>query len=318
MQLSERLEKYREMGLKAARFTMSKQQPDGGYIWEGFVKDAYHKQPYSWGVSGFYAPVHKLLNWVKKNTLQPEGGLKDYNGDVYKQSWFFQGCHRAARFDISYPIMEFLLSCQRPCGGFPHFKKDEVCRSLATAWTGVSALYFGRLDVAERVGEWCISLLDQPAIEKFFFQTANDGTLLTDETEPKGQFIDFAKPNQPYWELSLPWMLMGRLYQATGDKEYLDYAEKFFEIHMRFYEDRFSWMGSGKSSLAAAIHYLNTGDTRARDGVYTFLDFLREAQHPEGGWRADIEQDIPLIYIDHAAEFNVWIQEDVNILAAME
>ncbi|MEW6359850.1 MAG: prenyltransferase/squalene oxidase repeat-containing protein [Planctomycetota bacterium] len=315
--MDKRLQQYREMGLRAAQFTMSKQQPDGGYIWEGFVKDAYHKQPYSWSVSGLYAPVHRLLNWVKKTTLQPEGGLKDYNGDVYKQSWFFQGCHRSGRFDISYPIMEFLLSCQRPCGGFPHFPKHEVCRALATAWTGVSALYFGRLDVAEKVSEWCVRLLDQPAREKFFFQTTNDGKLLTDETDPKGAFIDFAKPNQCYWELSLPWMHMGRMYMATGDKEFLDHAEKFFEIHRRFYKDQFHWMGSGKSSLAAAIHYLNTDDTRARDGVLEFLDYLQSVQHPNGGWRADIEQDIPLIYIDHAAEFNVWIQEDVNILAAM-
>ena len=315
--MDKQLQQYREMGLKAAAFTMSKQQPDGGYIWEGFPRDAYHKQPYSWGVSGFHAPAHRLLNWVRKNTLQPEGGLKDYNGDVYKQSWFFQGVHRMGRFDISYPMMAFLLSCQRPCSGFPLFKKDAVCRALSTAWTGISALYFGRLDVAEKVSGWCIRLLDQPAKDKFYIQTTNEGKLLTDSTDPKGAFIDFQKPKQAYWELSLPWMLMGRMYMATGRKEFLDHAEKLFEIHLRFYKDQFSWVGSGKSSLAAAIHYLNTGDTRARDGVLTFLNFLLETQTPEGGWRDETEPDIPLIYIDHAAEFNVWIQEDVNILEAM-
>lgn len=315
--MDKRLEQYQEMGRRAARFTMSKQQPDGGYIWEGFVKDAYHKQPYSWGVSGLYAPAHRLLNWVKKSTLQTEGGLKDYNGDVYKQSWFFQGVHRMGRFDIAYPIANFLFSCQRPCGGFPHFKKDPVCRALATAWTGVSALYFGRMDVAERVAEWCIRLLDQPAKEKFFFQTTNDGKLLTDATDPKGQFIDFGKPKQAYWELSLPWMLMGRMHLATGKKSYLDHAERFLEIHLRFHADRFSWVGSGKSSLAASIHYLNTGDTRARDGALAFLEFLAATQTPDGAWRDETEPDIPLIYIDHAAEFNVWIQEDTNILAAL-
>jgi hypothetical protein len=72
------------------------------------------------------------------------------------------------------------------------------------------------------------------------------------------------------------------------------------------------------SSLAAAIHYLNTGDTRARDAVYTCLDFLLETQYPEGGWRGENEPNTLLIYIDHAAEYNVWIQEDVSILAAMK
>ncbi|MEW6358516.1 MAG: hypothetical protein AB1696_19435 [Planctomycetota bacterium] len=317
MKRSKRLERYRKIGLKAAQFTMGYQQPDGGYIWEGFVKDAYHKQPYSWSVSGFYAPVHRLLNWVKRTTLQPEGGLKDYNGDVYKQSWFFQGCHRSGRFDISYPIMEFLLSCQRPCGGFPHFKKDDLCRSLPTTWAGIAALYFGRQDVAEKAARWCLALLDQPDEGRFYYQTTNDGKLCTAKTEKKGSFIDLNAPRQPYWEIGLPWMVMGRIYQATGNKAYLDYAERFFEWHLKCHEDRFTHTGSGKSSLAAAIHYLNTGDTRARDAVVAFLDKLVETQLPQGSWLPPGGKDIPLIHIDAAAEFNVWIQEDVNILEAM-
>ncbi|NOY79992.1 MAG: hypothetical protein GXP31_03200 [Kiritimatiellaeota bacterium] len=313
-----RLERFREMGLKAVEFTVGFQQPDGGYVWDGFVPDAYHKQPYSWGVSGVYAPAHKLLNWVKRTTLQPTGGLADYRGDVYKQSWFFQGAHRMGRVDVSYPIMEFLLSCQTPCGGLPHFEKDERLRSLATAWAGISALYFGRLDVAERTAEWCVRVLEQqPEPERFFyFQTERDGRLWT--ADPTAGAIDFDKPKQPYWEIGLPWMLMGRLYQATSDERYLDLAERFYGVYMKCHDDRFTYAGSGKGSLAAAIHYLNTGDIRARDAVYTFLEFLLDTQYPEGGWRDETEPDIPLIYIDHAAEFNVWIQEDVNILAAME
>lgn len=312
------LQHFREMGLRAAHFSMKHQQSDGGYIWEGFVKDAYHKQPYSWGVSGFYAPVHRLLNWVKKNTLMPTGGLKDYNGDVYKQAWFFQGCHRAGRFDISYPIMEFLLSCQRPCGGFPHFEKDAVCRVLPAAWMGVAALYCGRLDVAERVADWCVRVLEQqPDTGRFYYQTDDDGRLLTGNTEPRGECIDFGAPQQPYWEIGLPWMLMGRLYQATGRHEYLGLAARFFEVHLKCHEDRFTHTGSGKSSLAAAVHFLNTGDERAREAVLAFLTRLAETQLPQGSWLPRGAPDAPLYHIDAAAEFNVWIQEDVNILEAM-
>jgi hypothetical protein len=182
---------------------------------------------------------------------------------------------------------------------------------------GVSALHFGNMDVAEKVSQWCLALLEQPEKDKFFFQTSNDGRLLTPATNPKGQFIDFTRPCQPYWEIGLPWMVMGRMHQATGSKEYLDHAERFFEMHMRCHEDRFTHTGSGKSSLAAAIHYLNTGDTRSRDAVLAFLTRLAETQLPQGSWLPPGAQDMPLYHIDAAAEFNVWIQEDVNILEAM-
>ena len=318
--LKERIERYRAAGLKGVEFQISHQLPDGGYIWDGYANDAYHKQAYSWGMAGRFGAAHRLLNWVKRTTLLPNGDLEHYRGDVYKLSWFFQGAHRLGRFDLSYPVFKFLLSCQAPCGGFPHFAADKVCRSLATAWTGVSAIYMGRMDVAEKVADWCIKLLgSQPEPDtRFYCQTTMDGVLLTDQNEPKGQCIDTAKLKQPYWEAALPMMLMCRMHQVTGGKSYLDYATRFFEFLLDRCnpEDNFSYVGSGKSSLASAIYYQLTDDERARDAACRFCDFLVETQAPEGGWRDETEPDTILIYIDHAAEFNVWLGEISAILTS--
>jgi len=313
--MNERLEKYRDAGLKAVRFQLKYQREDGAFTWEGFPRDAYHKQVYSWSIAGYLPETHKLLNWIKKNTLQPDGQLRDYRGDVYKLSWFFQGAHRVGRFDLSYPVMSFLMSCQTECGGFPHFASDEWIRSLSTAWAGISAIYFGRLDVAEKAAECCISMLEQqPDPDRFYYLMTRDGKLATPDIHPKPQFVDAKAKGQCYWEVGLPWMLMGRMYQATGERRYLDYAERFFEFKLRCAKDAFSHVGSGKSSLAAAIHYLNTGDQRAKEAALCFADYLLETQYPEGGWRGEHEPDTLLIYIDHAAEYNVWLQEIVGIL----
>lgn len=312
-----RLRAFREAGEKAVRFQLQYQQPDGSFIWDESIRDAYHKQPYSWGISGYLPQTHRLLNWIKAHTLQEDGSLRDYNGDVYKQSWFFQGCHRLGRFDLSHPVMNWLLAQQKECGGFPHFAADDRLRSLATAWMGISALYFGRLDVAEKAAQWCIRLLDQPDEERFYFQTTLDGTLLTTDIAEDAQFIDYSELNQPYWEIGLPWMLMGRLYQATGEECWLEYADRFFAVHRKCAADQFTNVGSGKSSLAASIHFLNTGDARARDGAIAFGEFLLATQYPEGGWRGETEPDTLLIYIDHAAEYNVWLQEIVGLLGSI-
>jgi hypothetical protein len=265
-------------------------------------------------MSGYYGSAHRLLNWVKAERLEPDGQLTAYNGDCYKHSWFLQGAHRLGRFDLTYPVMSFLETCQAPCGGFPHFRKDELIRSLSTAWTGVSALLMGRMDIAEKVAEWCIRLLeDQPDESRFYYQTTRDGALCTD-----GEFIDTTKTKQCYWEAALPMQHLCRMHMATGERKYLDYAGRYFDFKLRCAEDNYSFVGSGKSSLAAALYYLLTDDERARDCCIRYCDFLVETQCDEGGWRdADYgEPDIPLIYLDHAAEFGVWLQENAAILAS--
>ena len=307
--MKEKIELYQETGKKAVRYQLEYQLPDGGYIWDGYATDAYHKQAYSWSMAGYVEEAHKLLTWVKDNTMLPDGELETYNGDIYKYAWFFQGAHRLGRFDLSYPVMSFLLSCQAPCGGLPILAGANALRSLSTCWTGVGAIYFGRLDVAQKAAEWAISVLhQQPEEDKFYFQTTRYGELITGD-DPGAECIDTGQPKQAYWEVGLPLQLMCRLYQATGIKKYLGFAKQFFEFKLRCHEDRFSYVGSGKSSLGAALYYLLTGDERAKEAAITFADFLVETQYPEGGWRDETEPDTILIYIDHAAEFNVWLQE---------
>ncbi len=109
---------------------------------------------------------------------------------------------------------------------------------------------------------------------------------------------------------------MCKLYQATGIGTYLDYAKRFFEFKLTCFDDRFSFAGSGKSSLGSALYYLCTGDTRARAAAIEFCDFLVETHYPEGGWRDELEPDELLIYIDHAAEFSIWLNEIAATLPA--
>ncbi len=310
MKLQERINRYQEAGLKAVEFTIQFQLPDGGYIWDGYVNDAYHKQAYSWQLAGRFSEAQRLLDWAKKNKLQADGQLKDYKSDVYKQTWFFLGANRLERFDISYPVMSFLLSNQAPCGGFPRFVGDENIPSVSTSLMGIAALNFGNLDVAKKVAQYCISMLEQQSEDdRFYFVMTRDGKLITEKDDPKARFIDTTKPKQRYYEAGIPMMLMCQLYQITGESSYLDYAKRFFEFHLGCYEDGFAHVGSGKSALAAAIYYLITDDERGRDAACRFCDFLVETQLPDGSWIDLVtEPDELLYYVDHAAGFNVWLQ----------
>jgi len=316
--MKHRLDEYRRACHKAVEYQISFQLPDGGYIWDGYAIDAFHKQALSWQLNGHFVEGMRLLDWVKKNKLQPNGQLKDYHGDNYKHSWFFQGAHLLGRFDLSYPVMSYLLSQMAPCGGLPHFDGDDLIRSLSTAWTGISALYFGDIQAAEKIAKCSISMLEQqPREDRFYFQMTRSGKLATEKEYPEAQFIDTTKPMQCYWEVGFAMLLMCKMYMATGDTSYLDYAKRFFEFKLRCYKDNFSYWGSGKSALAAANYYKITGDERARDKAYEFCDFVVETQTPEGGFRYEDEPDELLIYVDHAACFSVWAGESVKIFESM-
>lgn len=310
--MDRRIEAFRAAGQRAVDFQLQYQQPDGSFIWDETIRDAYHKQSYSWGLAGRLPEAHRLINWIASNLALV---LADYRGDVYKLSWMLQGVHRLGRFDVSYHLMNWLVQQQANCGGFPHFAGEQWLRCLPTAWAGVAALYMGRVDVAERAAQWCLGLLDQPEPGRYYYRTTLDGRLATSQVDPGALFIDLTAPRQPYWEIGLPMMLMDRLFMATGEEVWRDRANAFFELHLRAADDRFRHTGSGKSSLAAALHWLTTGDERARAAALEFGEYLLATQRPDGSWVVG-GSDSLLTRIDAAAEFNAWLQEIAGLLGS--
>ena len=310
---------YKKTAKKALDFQLKFQLPDGGYIWDGYAVDAYHKQGYSWSLNGHFDEAHLLMTWLRDTRLLPDGQLKEYNGDNYKLAYVCQSAHRLGRFDVSYPVMSFLESCQAPCGGFPHFANDKVTRALATGWVGVTAIYMGRLDIAEKAAKCCISMLEQqPSNDRFYFQMHPDGTLATEENFPGAGYIDITKLKQCYWEVGFQLMLMDRMYELTKDRSYLEHAKKYLEFLLSCSEDNFAYWGSGKGALGAAMYYTYTGDVRAKEAALRFCDFLVDTQAPNGGYQYEDEPDELLIYVDHAACLSIWELESLSYIQSKD
>jgi len=60
----ERNEEFKKACAKAVEYQIGFQRPDGGYIWDGYPVDAFHKQALSWQLGGHHEEALKLLNWV--------------------------------------------------------------------------------------------------------------------------------------------------------------------------------------------------------------------------------------------------------------
>jgi hypothetical protein len=114
-------------------------------------------------------------------------------------------------------------------------------------------------------------------------------------------------------------MLMCRMYMATGEGRYLDCAREFFAWHLRGASDRFTFTGSGKSGVGAALLFMLTGDPQAHAAAVEFGDKLLETQAADGVWHSPNWPAGQVLYlVDAGAEFNVWLQEIAAALAAGE
>jgi hypothetical protein len=316
------IERYVEAAQYGAAWLLSQQNSDGSFIRPDLQADVYHKAPYALAITGHVVEAQRLLEWIKRNDLQEDGDLRHFDDGLglYKTNWICQGAHRLARFDISRPAMRHVLRCQAPCGGFyqvlPPLRRggqegvvagNEYVEPVCTASAGMSALYTGHLDAAQRAAEGLIAMADQqPDETRFYFWMT-----------PEGRLVTATKTQQAYYCPGIAGLFLTRLHLATGSPEALDAARRLFEFSLRCAEDRYSYPTAGKSAVGAAIYYTLTGDERARDAAVEFAEYLRREQRPDGWW-CNPHDDGLIVRLDHTAEFVVWLSEIAANLGSLE
>ena len=302
---------------KAANWLLTQQNADGSFVGPDVQADVYHKAVLALSVTGNAIESNRLLNWIKQNDLMEGGRLRHFNDGLalYKTNWICQGAHRAGRFDISRPVMEYVLSCQAPCGGFYQtIELTEFIEPVCTAWAGVSAIYTGHMAAAERTAE-CLSHMaaDQPDETRFYFHMSPDGDIITGDGAP---FVDATQPQQAYYCPGIAALFLTRLHLATGAQKHLDAALQLFEFTLRCAEDAYAYPTAGKSAVAAAILYSLTGDERANAAARSMGSYLVREQYEAGWWR-NPHADGQIIRLDHTAEFIVFLTDVAAILGAM-
>src|SRR5262249_14976835 len=100
---------------------------------------------------------------------------------------------------------------------------------------------------------------------------------------------------------------VARLYQVTGDKEWLNLAKEY----MRFVEGAndylFRLVRAGKVGWAASLLYTLTGESKYRQMAIRIGDNLVASQHRTGYWSASQETTTPNTEV--TAEMIVWLVE---------
>jgi len=314
---------------RGADWLADRQEPDGSIGREAF-DNSYYKAAWAFPVAGRYVEANRLLTWIRRTQMTPDGNLRDSARQdlgslcdrwhevfyLYLNYWVALGAFRAGRFDVAYPAADCILSFQSDRnGGFfsdraSAERKSGFQDSLGSAFGGMVALYRGRLDCARRTGAFFEHFLRaQPEPDARLYAFFKDGGPYRDFAPDDAQWyvVDFQRTGQWYFYFGMAVGFLAWLGQVTGEAEWTALAEAYADIAERCAGDVYAVGASGKLLCGMSYLYQVTGKPVYADRVRTLCDWLVSQQHEDGSWGGT--PDAPSPMASPTAEFVTWLAE---------
>lgn len=282
------------------RWLLSLLQPGGSFKGAQSLED-YYKAPFALIVNGHIAEADRVLDHVTQRFLK-DGDL-DGNGvswydtfQIYPHGWLAIAALMRGRFELAYPLLNFLAKCHDDkTGGF--FGTSEGIKQrrgpqevMSTSIAGLACLWGGRLDIAQRTGQWLKNLHDaQPDLSQgFYFVWDSDNGLVTKfpDADAVSYLVDAKKTTQWYFEYGIAAAFLSSLAAATGDKNWQHLAQQFLRATRHCREDVYQQPQSGKIGWGAAWTYRLSRDPEDRKVIEEVMAGLKALQSVEGWWSA--------------------------------
>lgn len=262
----------------------------------------YYKVPYLFLITGHPEPCRLGLNWIRNNLLTDDGsllcvpateGAQTEPAAVRETAWVARTAHFSGRFDISYPVIDFLVSCQgRNTGGVYETTRgvhaaDADARSTACA--GLAYLASGRIEAARRAGDFLAqTVMKQLDSTRFHVRVDAMGQPVTKfPKENAGHYVlSKARGKTDLSYLGLPMVFLSRLYLATGEQEWLDAGADYFAVGERYAKDGWSGPGAGTVGWGAATLYDLTRRRFYYDAAEAVSQTIIKRMGPDGAYAA--------------------------------
>lgn len=330
-EMARHLDKMEQAAARGARWVVRHQKEDGGPPSQTPVIESMYKGIWALTITGNTQQANRLADWISPR-LSSDGNLPDPREEtafltghyLYANGYAAIGTRALGRFDLAQPLIQFVATRQHSDqGGFyshgpgitvPLERMDSVSTSISL-W---AAVFAGRLDVAERAAAFLEKLFrSQPEPGRTFLTTVDTtGRLLPEgqpgETHPA---IDINDPEQDWYFIGLPSVVLGYLYDATRKEKYLELACAYLDyLDQRCNPGAFTDFSSGKSGVAAANLYRLTGRTRYREIALQIADFIVSKQTAWGFWCEHHEENqsppttIAWSDLDMTLEYILWMK----------
>jgi hypothetical protein len=326
---------YRQSTIQGVKFLLSQQNEDGSFNPVDHGIATYHKVPYALAIMGQAERAGRLCMYISENVLDEEG---DFTGhfprsplhktyQLLANAWLIAGAQRLGEFAVSLRAMDFVGSFQHPAGGFftagPAATLDSEQDVLSTAVCGLALLYCGRVDEAVLAGQYIARVWDaQPSSSaRLFYRTVKGNKLVTEFSEENAEqcMLVVGKRDQWYHVTGLAAGFLAKLYEATGEREYLETGQKLVNFTDSCGADRYTSEKSGFFGWAAALLYAATGNQNYRRIAISVADGLLANQLANGSWlKMSMGEDLTSDVVDGTAEGILCMTQIVEGLSAGE
>jgi len=318
------MKRYKEGRDNGAAWLMKKLHADGSFGDGPPDVREYYKVPAALLVSGESEAAGRLLGWVRKHAMTPDGdfgprpGGEDEHWYSYTNSWVVIGAHRLNQFDLSGRGMDFIMRTWDPIsGGFysspgPGGSADTLMDLWVVAGAARAALITNRIEAARGAGRWMQAMMaQQPNYPEQMYTVANRTKgVITDP--PPGEAIRYVlergavEGDQYFFHPGIAGGFLANLYQATGEREWLDLARRYMLLAEGATDHLFRSLRGGKVGWAASVLYTLTGEETYRKMAIKVGDNLLEQQTAAGYWYV---RDGAEPGVDATAELVVWLDE---------
>lgn len=323
-----RFRKARDLGCE---YLLRQYRNDGGFGDPARGVADYYKAASALQVCGETAVANRLCQWIRRHGITAEGDFGPRQPEscgyfyAYYNCWVILGAHRLGQYDLSQRGMDFLAGFHDPrTGGFYSSLTDRREDTLQDIWVvsgcAQAALATGRLDMARSTGKWFREVLrQQPDFPRRLFGVFSRARGLITNPDPAADLRYVASQDamrdQYVFNPGIAAGFLCRLYQATGEPEWLELARQYMRFAEGMNEYLQRLLRSGKVTWAASLLYTLTGEEKYRSLAVRVGTFIAEAQEEDGAWRQSTLFQ-PEMTNDITNEMVVWMDEAYQALAA--
>jgi len=261
----------------------------------------YYRVPWTFALMGELAVASRLLDWVCRHMLSPEGafeglspqGVFESRYGSYPQACLVVGATLLQRFDIVYTGARYLLTWQdRESGGFYNNRQEMPATGeqelFPTCQGGMTFLLVGQIEAALKAGEWVNRLWElQPDVDRKLYAVYSPAKGLIVDYMPEQEALYVTKKNEPWqhhFNGGIAAAFLTQLYMATGEREWLTLAKEYQEFSMTTDECQFQSMQTCKSGWGSGLLYVATQKRRYHDWTVRLGDWFVEHQLEDGHW----------------------------------
>ena len=314
------MNQYKEARNKGGQYLLQQFHADGSFG-DQTLED-YYKVPAAFQVCGHTQAANRLCSWIRTTGMSGDGDFGPRNEFTsgyfyaYFNVWVILAAQRLGQYDLGQRGMDFLMGFyDEKSGGFYSSRTERSPTTKQDLWVtsgcGQAALATGRLAVARGVGTWMQRMMDeQPNYPEVLHtvSTRQSGLLTEADCEDPIRYVlvNALEGDQFFFHPGIAGGFLARLYQATGQEQWLDLAKEYMRFAETATDNLFRLLRAGKVGWAASLLYDLTGEQKYLDMAIKVGDNI-VAQQADQGWWSMVGCEGP--NNDVTAEMVVWLDE---------